>query len=86
MIWLSTERDRELYQLMFNDEIMGLYLVLAIYLIGTKNMPVGAALALTTGLSMKAGVMLILPGFLGAVQYAFGTYKLFGCLIVIVAF
>ena len=33
-IWLCCERDRELYQLMFNDEIMGMYLVIALYLIG----------------------------------------------------
>ena len=45
-----------------------------------------AALALTAGLSMKAGVMLILPSFLGAVQYAFGTYKLIGCLVIIFGF
>jgi uncharacterized membrane protein len=71
---------------MFNDEIMGMYLVLTIYLLGTQNKPMLAALALTAGLSMKAGVMLMLPAFLGAVQYAFGTYKLIGCLLVIVGF
>lgn len=52
---------------MFNDEIMGMYLVLTIYLIGAKHKPMMAALALTVGLSMKAGVMLLLPSFLGAV-------------------
>jgi hypothetical protein len=35
---------------------------------------------------MKAGVMLMLPAFLGAVQYAFGTRKLILCLIVIIGF
>ena len=46
---------------------MGMYLVIAIYLIGVQNKPVMASVALTLGLSMKAGVMLILPSFLGAV-------------------
>lgn len=45
-----------------------------------------AALALTVGLSMKAGVMLLLPSFLGSIQYAFGTKKLVLSLIVILGF
>ena len=71
---------------MFNDEIMGMYLVLTIYFLAVAHRPYVAALMLTLGLSMKAGVMLILPSFLGGIQYAFGTKTLIISVILIVAF
>jgi hypothetical protein len=86
MVYLCCERDRELYQLMFNDEIMGMYLVLTIYFLAVAHKPYMAAITLTLGLSMKAGVMLILPSFLGGIQYVFGTKTLITSLVIIVAF
>lgn len=85
-VYLCCERDRELYQLMFNDEIMGMYLALTIYFLGVAHKPKMAAFTLTLGLSMKAGVMLLIPSFLGGIQYVFGTKTLIASLVIIVAF
>jgi uncharacterized membrane protein YbhN (UPF0104 family) len=71
---------------MFNDEIMGMFLALTIYFLSVANRPKLAAFTLTMGLSMKAGVMLLIPSFLGGVQYVFGTKSLILSLIIIVGF
>mmetsp|Transcript_13789 Transcript_13789/g.21540 ORF Transcript_13789/g.21540 Transcript_13789/m.21540 type:complete len:209 (-) Transcript_13789:229-855(-) len=68
---------------LFNDEIMILYIVLAIYLM-VKNQPLLAALLISLGLSVKAGVILFLPAFLGSIQYYFGTLKLFLALLILI--
>jgi Gpi18-like mannosyltransferase len=56
--------DKPYYSFMFNDEIMITYLLVAIYLV-LNNQPMMASLLFTTALSVKAGVILMLPGFLG---------------------
>mmetsp|Transcript_1806 Transcript_1806/g.2400 ORF Transcript_1806/g.2400 Transcript_1806/m.2400 type:complete len:270 (+) Transcript_1806:2487-3296(+) len=72
---LGNHRDRIVYQTMFNDEIMSLHLLLAIYL-AVNNKPLWAALFISLGWSVKAGVILILPAFLGSIQYSHGTITL----------
>ncbi len=49
---------------MYNDEIMILYLLICIYYT-LKNSPFTASFFLTLSLSMKAGVILLIPAFLG---------------------
>jgi alpha-1,3-mannosyltransferase len=64
---LLSNKDAMLYYLeMFNDEIMMLYLILCIYYAIT-NKPVAASFFLTMGVGVKAGLLLIIPGFLGSI-------------------
>ena len=61
---LANEEIRELNQLLFNDSLLGIYIVASIYLM-TVNRPMWAALKLTVGISIKAGAMHLIPGLLG---------------------
>ena len=70
---------------MYNDEIMVLYLVMALYF-SMRNKPLVASFWVTMGLGVKAGVILILPGFLGSIQYNHGTIALIKSLVLIVGF
>jgi len=63
-IMLANKEDRSFYSTMFNDEIMVLYLALALYF-AIRNKPMIASFFVTLGLSVKAGVILLLPAFLG---------------------
>jgi uncharacterized membrane protein len=63
---LANEEIRELNQLLFNDSLLGIYIVASIYLM-TVNRPMWAALMLTVGISIKAGAMLLIPGLLGCI-------------------
>ena len=85
-VMIAHERERWLYQLLFNDEIMALYIAMAICLLAVNKRPLLASLALTTGLSLKAGVMLLVPAFLGSIQYGWGTWKLLASIIIIIGF
>ena len=80
----SNQAAKELHRGMFNDSILALYVVLCIWFM-IKQQPTMAALAVTLGLSIKAGVMLVMPGFLGWVQYKHGPLYLFKALFVVVA-
>lgn len=51
---------------MYNDEIMILYMFVAIYL-AIKNKPILASFWFTMALSVKAGVILLLPALLGQI-------------------
>lgn len=63
---LANKESRGYYSTMYNDEIMMLYMILAVYFI-IKNKPVIASIFLTLSLSVKAGVLLLIPGFLGSI-------------------
>lgn len=63
---LANKESRGYYSTMYNDEIMMLYMLIAIYY-SIKSKPIVASVFLTLGLSVKAGVILLMPGFLGAV-------------------
>ena len=64
---------------------MALYIAICIYFLSV-NKPIHAALFFTLGASIKAGVMLLLPSFLGWLQYMYGTRKLIACFALIVIF
>jgi len=70
---------------MFNDTFLALYIVICFYLL-TKNCPIYAATFLTFSLSIKAGAMLLVPSFLGWIQYQYGVWKLIVCVLIIVGF
>jgi predicted membrane-bound dolichyl-phosphate-mannose-protein mannosyltransferase len=70
---------------MYNDQIMIMYVLISITLL-VKNRPIIASCFLTLALSVKAGAVLLLPSFLGAIQYNFGTRTLLTSLILIAAF
>ena len=63
---LANKETRGYYASMFNDEIMMLYLILAVYFM-LKSNPIVASFFLTLGLSVKAGLLLLIPGFLGSI-------------------
>lgn len=82
---LGNKEMRGVFAMMFNDEIMVLYLVMALYYC-LKSRPLLASFWVTMGLGVKAGVILILPGFLGSIQYNHGTIVLIKSLIIIFGF
>jgi len=82
---LGNKESRGYYSTMYNDEIMMLYLLVAVYY-AVKSKPIVASVFLTLSLSVKAGVILLIPGFLGSIQLNHGTIKLITCLIIIVGF
>jgi hypothetical protein len=63
---LSNCEMRSYFADMYNDEIMILYLILAVYF-SLKSKPIVASFFVTMSLGVKAGSLLILPGFLGSV-------------------
>ena len=73
-----------MFDFMFNDQVMALYLALTIYLLAIKCSPILSAIAFSMGLGLKAGVMLMLPSYLGSIQYGYGTLTLFKCIFVII--
>ena len=82
---LATKETRGYYSSMFNDEIMMLYLLLAVYFL-IKSKPIVASFFLTLGLSVKAGMLLLIPSFLGSIQMNHGTIKLVTCIVLIIGF
>ena len=70
---------------MYNDEIMMLYIVITIYLVIT-NRPIWAAWMFTLALSVKAGVLLLLPAFMGQAHYNHGTIVLIKTLVIVIGF
>ena len=61
---LGNSEERGYYATMYNDEIMILYLILCVYYT-VLNRPFLATFFFTLGLSVKAGLILLLPAFLG---------------------
>ena len=61
---LANEQSRELNQMMFNDSILAFYILLCLYFV-SRNKPFKGVIALTLALSIKAGAMLLVPGFFG---------------------
>jgi len=83
-ILLANKNDRIFHSEMYNDEVMMMWLVIAIYLV-LQNRPMLASLVFTWALSIKAGVLLLMPAFLGQMQYNFGTVNLIKSIIIILA-
>ena len=84
-ILLCNTNMRTQYSLMYNDEIMVMYVVISIYC-SISNRPYSSSLFLTLGLSNKAGVLLIIPAFLGQMQYNHGTKVLMKSVVIVVGF
>lgn len=84
-ILLTNPWDRTFYTLMYNDQIMTLYILLCMYFT-LANKPLLATFFFTLGLSVKAGVLLLLPAFLGQMQYNYGTVNLLKSIALIIAF
>jgi len=61
---LANEQSRELNQMMFNVSILAFYILLCLYFV-SRNKPFKGVIALTLALSIKAGAMLLVPGFFG---------------------
>ena len=81
-IILANEPDRVFNQLQFNDQVLGMFIYLVIYFV-QRNSPYKAIIAFTTGLSIKAGALIILPAFLGIIHYRYGLKMLFKCFLII---
>ena len=63
-VFLGNKEEKRYFSTMYNDEIMTLYLIMCIYFCAT-NKPYLATIVFSLGLSIKAGCLLLLPGFLG---------------------
>ena len=64
IILVGNEMARELNQLMFNDSILAFYVLLCMYFVAS-NKPIKGVFALSLGLSIKAGAILMVPSFFG---------------------
>jgi len=84
-ILLAAKEDREYWATMYNDEIMMLYMIIAIY-VTIKNKPLWGTFWFSLALSVKAGVILLIPGLLGQIQYNHGTFKLLTAFVIIIGF
>jgi uncharacterized membrane protein len=51
--------------MVFNDALLGFYITLALYCLIKSRMPLLASLFFTLAISVKAGAVLLVPGFLG---------------------
>ena len=80
---IANERLRRLNTYMFNDSLMCFYLIFATYLIVIHRMPKLASFFITISISLKVGALLILPSFLGIVQYQYGIYNLLAVISII---
>lgn len=71
---------------LFNDSFTVLYVAMAIYYVILNGNPIWASFWFTMALSVKAGAMLLVPAFLGWIQYQHGLRNLLACIFVIVSF
>ena len=74
-ILLANEHDRIFNQMQANDQLLGFFIFLTIYLISLKR-PYLASSSFSIGLSIKAGGLLLIPALLGTILYRFGLKKL----------
>jgi len=73
-------------RLLVNDQFMHLGAIIAIWLIVCKKSPLSSCLMLSVALSIKSGIMLYLPAFLGSLQYMYGIKTLVFGFTIIIAF
>jgi len=84
-IYVANTLVRREESLLYNDQFMALFCVLGVYFIICKDLPLAAAFMFTFSLGIKAGAILYMPAFLGAVQYRYGIFKLVICIAIILA-
>ena len=82
---MLNERLRRFNTKMYNDSLMIFYMIFAVYLIVIHRMPKLASFFITISISLKVGALLILPSFLGIVQYQYGIYNLLAVISIIVS-
>ena len=61
---LGNEEIREFNEYLFNDSLLALHMMFALYFMLVKNKPVIASFFLTLSISIKAGAVLMVPTFL----------------------
>ena len=71
---------------LFNDSFTVLYVAIAMYYMINNGNPIWASFWFTMALSVKAGAVLLVPAFLGWIQYQHGLRNLLACIFVIVSF
>ena len=84
-ILVGSRRDREKWSHMYNDEIMILYILIAIFY-SLRAKPLKSAFWLTLAMSLKAGALLLLPALLGHIHYQHGLGTLLASVLLIVSF
>jgi len=80
---LGNEEIREFNEYLFNDSLLALHMMFALYFMLVKNKPVIASFFLTLSISIKAGAVLMVPTFLGWIMYLHGFVTLVKCLTVL---
>ena len=83
---LGNEEIREFNAYLFNDSLLALYILICLYFIIIKKRPIMAAFFLSLSISIKAGAMLMIPTFLGWVQFNHGIYNLIASISIIIGF
>ena len=82
---VSNQGIHAVYQLMYNDNFLEFFMITAIFLVAVLNRPIIASLILSFGITVKVPGILILPGFLGWIQYKNGTFTLLACVVALLA-
>ena len=85
LCFLAVNKERENWAQMFNDEVMVLYLAMAIFYLA-KSKPLTGVFWFSMAYGMKAGALLLIPSMLGSIQYNHGISKLIQCTIFLVGF
>jgi Gpi18-like mannosyltransferase len=80
---LGNEEIREFNQYLFNDSLLALHVMLALYFLLVRNKPVIASFFLTLSISIKAGAILMIPTFMGWIMYLHGLVVLVKCFTVV---
>lgn len=83
---LGNQEVREFNQMLFNDSITVVYAAVAMYCLIVKANPIQASFWFTNALGVKAGAVLLLPTFLGWIQYKHGVRNLLVAITVIIGF
>jgi Gpi18-like mannosyltransferase len=85
LCFLAFNKERENWAQMFNDEVMVLYLAMAIYFLA-KGKPLTGVFWFSMAYGIKAGALLLIPSMLGSIQYNHGIVKLIQCIVLLVGF
>ena len=84
MMIATNVREVQLVGKLYNDNLMGFFVILCLYFLQKKR-PMTAATMLTLGISIKAGAILALPGLLVCLARNFKIKILLPCLFLIIS-
>ena len=85
-ILLGNEEIRSLNMHLFNDSLVTLYILLSIVAMIQYNRPLVASCFMTLAVSIKVGALLLVPSFLGWIQYMYGPNYLLTAIGIILGF